>query len=232
MGKGLQLSVVIPAYCEEDNLKNILPRLKTVLDSLKEEYEVLVIGPTDTLDGSGGVCNTTGARYIKREKGNSYGDAVRTGIKFSSGENIIFMDADGSHTPEFITSLYSYRKEYDVVIASRYVNGGGSENSRLLKLLSFIVNATYSAFLNLNCRDVSNGFKLYKRSQLEGLSLASNNFDIIEEMLYKLKRSIKPLKIIEIPYFFKERELGRSKRNLIIFALSYLFTLARLRMRR
>lgn len=232
MSKGLQLSIVIPAYCEEDNLKNILPRLKTVLDSLKEEYEVLVIGPTDTLDGSESVCNTTGAHYIKREEGNSYGDAVRTGIKFSRGEYIIFMDADGSHTPEFITNLYSYHKEYDVVIASRYVKGGGSENSKILKLLSFIVNATYSAFLNLNCRDVSNGFKLYKRSQLKTLNLVSDNFDIIEEILYKFKKSIKSLKIIEIPYFFKEREFGHSKRNLIIFALSYLFTLARLRMRR
>jgi dolichol-phosphate mannosyltransferase len=232
MNSRIQLSVIIPAYYEEDNLRIILPRLKYSLDGLKEEYEVLVIGPLHTFDSSENICNTVGMNYLKRECGDSYGDAVRTGIKFAKGEYIIFMDADGSHTPEFITNLYKYRKEYDVVIASRYVKGGGSENSRILKFMSFIVNLAYSGFLNLSCKDVSNGFKLYKKTHLESLNLVSKNFDIIEEILYKLKRSIKSLKILEIPYFFKGRLSGRSKRNLIIFTFSYLFTLIRLRMRK
>lgn len=225
----MQLSVVIPAYREEDNLKMILPRLRDSLDSLKEECEVLVIGPMDTIDGSENICNGIGMNYIKREGGNSYGDAVRTGIKFAKGEYVIFMDADGSHSPEFINSLYKYRKEYDLIVASRYVKGGGSQNSKVLKFMSFIVNSGYSLFLNLHCKDVSNSFKLYKKSSLESLNLVSNNFDVIEEILYKLVKSTRPLKIKEIPYFFERRLLGRSKRNLVAFAISYFFTLIRLR---
>ena len=230
MNKEIQLSVIIPAYCEEDNLGAILPKLKATLDMLREEYEVLVVGPTDTLDDSENVCHETGVTFLKRKGGNSYGDAVRAGIKSSKGQYVLFMDADGSHTPEFISNLYKHRRDYDVVIASRYVKGGGSDNAGILIFMSFIVNALYSIFLNLNCKDVSNSFKLYKKPQLENLKLVSNNFDIIEEILYKLKRSNGNLKILEIPYFFKGRMFGRSKRNLFIFALSYLFTLARLRM--
>jgi len=140
------------------------------------------------------------------------------------------MDADGSHAPEFIANLYKYRNEYDVVIASRYVKGGASQNSKILIFMSYIVNMFYSIFLNLNCKDVSNSFKLYDALLLKDLNLVSNNFDIIEEILYKLKKARKDLRIYEIPYYFRGRMFGHSKRNLFIFALSYLFTLMRLRM--
>jgi len=225
----VQLSVVIPAFCEEDNLRIILPELKIILENLQIKYEILVIGPREALDNSEIACNKIGATYLRRDRGNSFGDAVRTGIKRAEGQYVIFMDADGSHTPDFINNLYKKRKEYDVVIASRYVKGGKSENSKALVFMSSMVNLLYSIALSLNCKDVSNSFKLYQKSSLKNLKLVSSNFDIVEEILYKLKKANNDLKICEIPYFFKNRIAGRSKRNLPLFALSYLFTLIRLR---
>lgn len=231
MNEKIQLSVIISAYREEENLRIILPELKAVLDGLREEYEVLVIGPLDdALDNSKDVCNENGMVYLRREGGDLYGDAVRTGIKYARGEHILFMDADGSHSPEFVSSLYKYRKEFDVVVASRYVKGGRSENSSILIFMSFVINALYSIVLGLHCKDVSNSFKLYKKSQLDKLNLVSGNFDIIEEIFCKVKRQRTDLKVIEIPYTFRQRKCGRSKRNLVSFGLSYLLTLIRLRL--
>lgn len=229
MKPGCDLSVIIPAYLEEENLRVILPRLKTVLAGLKIKYEINVIDTMASKDNSKEVCLDNGVNYLSREKSDFYGDAVRTGIKYAQGNRIIFMDADGSHTPEFIPQLLSNSTGSDVVIASRYIAGGMTDNSFVLILMSKIVNLVYSKVLDLQCKDVSNSFKLYQSEMLKNLSLYSNNFDIVEEILFKLKKQKPDLKIKEIPYTFKERMFGHTKRNLIIFAFSYIFSLIKLK---
>lgn len=225
------LSVIIPSYLEEENLRVILPRLKGVLSLLDMASEVIVVDSLEQLDNSEKVCLENQVNYAKRENSNYYGDAIRTGVKLARGKYIIFMDADGSHSPEFILTLIPYRNDYDVVMASRYVDGGMTDNNKLLILMSKMVNVLYSVVLGLNCKDVSNSFKLYSASLLKDLSLYSNNFEIIEEMLFKVKRRKKALKIKEVPYFFKQRMFGHSKRNLFLFAISYFVTLIKLRVR-
>jgi dolichol-phosphate mannosyltransferase len=139
------------------------------------------------------------------------------------------MDGDGSHAPEFIPNFLKVADAYDVVIASRYVKGGASDNSMHLLFMSKIVNVLYSVVLNLNCKDVTNSFKLYRAALLKPLTLYSKNFDIIEEMLFKMKRNCRKLRILELPFTFKERMFGHTKRNLFMFMLSYSFTLLKLR---
>jgi len=95
-----------------------------------------------------------------------------------------------------------------------------------------MVNIFYSLFLKLKCKDVSNSFKLYKSNLLRNLNLYSNNFDIVEEILFKMKKNKKDLKIKEIPYTFKKRICGNTKRNLVLFALSFFFTPLKLRFRK
>lgn len=223
------LSVIIPAYLEEENLRIILPRLKSVLDTFSIKYEINVIDTMAAKDNSREVCLANKVNYRPREKSDFYGDAVRTGIKYAQGQKIIFMDADGSHTPEFIPQLLAYGKEYDVVIASRYIAGGMTDNSFALILMSKIVNIVYSKVLDLQCKDVSNSFKLYRSAMLKDLQLYSNNFDIVEEVLFKLKKQKKNLTIKEIPYTFKERMFGHTKRNLLVFAFSYIYSLIKLK---
>lgn len=226
----VQLSVVIPAYLEEENLRLILPRLATVLASLGVRHEILVIDRTRAHDATEQVCRETGARYVNRAPGDSYGDAVRTGLAAALGESVVFMDADGSHAPEFVPTLFAARAGQDVVIASRYVAGGETDNRPYLILLSRFVNLAYSVVLGLNVKDVSNSFKLYAGDQARVLTLTSDNFDIIEELLYKMKKANPKIRILEVPFSFKERMFGHTKRNLIAFALSYLVTLIRLRL--
>lgn len=227
------LSVVIPAYLEEENLRLILPRISTVLRSMNIEYEILVIDTLEPMDQTSNVCaQYSDVRYINRTMGNFYGDAVRTGIREANAHHVLFMDADGSHTPEFIPALFNKRIDHDVVIASRYTRGGGTDNNKILIVMSKIVNVMYSAVLNLKCKDVSNSFKLYRGDLLKNLVLYCNNFDIVEELLFKLSRMKRDLSICEVPYVFKARMFGHTKRNLIAFMFSFAFTLFKLRFRK
>lgn len=227
----IKLSVAIPVYKEAENLKVLLPRLVTVLEKIEPFHEIVIIDTMSAMDDTKSVCESVAGnvKYFNRSNGNSFGDAVRTGIEKAAGEFIVFMDGDGSHDPEFIENLYQERLESDVVIASRYVDGGSTENSRVLILLSLIINVTYSLVLNLDCKDVSNSFKLYKLSDLKNITLRSSNFEIIEEILYKLKKNNPQIKIKELPFTFKKRRFGETKRNLFSFAVSYLVTLVKLR---
>lgn len=225
-----ELSVIIPAYLEEENLRLILPRLSKVLAVMGISHEMLVVDRTHSHDATEQVCQDSGARYVNRAPSDSYGDAVRTGLSTAKGTSIIFMDADGSHAPEFIPTLFEARDGQDVVIASRYVAGGETDNRAYLIALSRFVNLAYSVVLGLNVKDVSNSFKLYVGDQARSIRLVSSNFDIIEELLYKMKRANPKLRIVEVPFSFKERMFGHTKRNLIVFALSYLVTLIRLRL--
>jgi len=229
MTKNMNFSVIIPAYLEEENLQIILPELQEEIAKITKEYEVLVIDTMKSKDNTKDVCSKHGAVYINRESGDNYGDAIVTGIKYAKGEYVLFMDADGSHSPFFIKNLYKYKDEYDVVIASRYVEGGSTDNSSVLILMSKVVNILYSVILNLKCKDVSNSFKLYKGQQLKKLNLKCQNFDVVEEILFKLNKHNKNLSIKEIPFAFKKRMFGSTKRNLFAFIFSYLVTILKLR---
>ena len=229
MNDNVLISVIIPSYLEEENLRIISPRIEHILSQLKKAYEVLIIDTMEKMDNTESVCKEFNFTYINREGGNYYSNAVITGIKYAKGKYIIFMDADGSHSPEFIPKLIEHANDFDVIVASRYVKGGSIDNSTLLVLMSRMVNFGYSFVLNLRCKDISNSFKLYQASDLKALHLTSKNFDIIEEILYKLKRKNKDIKIKEIPFAFKERMFGTTKRNLFAFIFSYLVTLIKLR---
>lgn len=223
------LSIALPAYREEENLRLLLPRLRRVTATMAMDVEVLVVDTVEPLDGTAALCASEGVRYVGRGPGNAYADAVRTAIGAARGQWILFMDADGSHAPELIPALVAERVNADVVIASRYVDGGSTENSRVLVLMSWLVNLCYRVVLGLRVKDVSNSFKLYRADWLRSLALRCDNFDVIEEILYKLRVRY-GARMLEIPTTFHKRMFGETKRNLVAFMLSYVVTLVRLRL--
>ena len=228
----ITLSIVLPSYQEEENLRILLPRLITTLQSLQTTYEILVVDTSDSMDQTSKVCRQHYVRYIHRRGGNRYGDAVRTGVEDVLGKYVLFMDADGSHTPEFIANLFEFAEQYDIVIASRYIDQGHTENSFILELMSRVLNLTYSLVLNLPCKDVSNSFKIYRSEQLKPLTLQCNSFDIVEEILFKIHHNNPGIMIKEIPYSFKKRMFGETKRSLLLFIFMYIITIIKLRFRR
>jgi dolichol-phosphate mannosyltransferase len=228
MTKQVDLSVIIPAYREAENLRLLLPRLIKVLDGMSLCCEILIVDTDPSKDETPDVCREWPVRLVPRVGGESYGDAVRTGIASCVGEYVLFMDADGSHAPEFIPSLWGHAKENDVVVASRYVAGGDTENPWSLILMSRILNVIYSVALGLDCRDVSNSFKLYCGELIRPLSLRCRHFDIVEELMVMARIRAGRLRIKEVPFLFKKRMFGETKRNVPLFVVSFYVTLIKL----
>ncbi len=224
------VSVVIPAYLEEENLRILLPRLLSVLQNARLSFEVLVVDTQVSLDNTRSLCDAMGdcVRHCPREGGNNYGDAVRTGIKLARGKFVLFMDADGSHTPEFIPALLNCAETCDVVVASRYTQGGATENPAALIWMSWVLNSIFRLVLRIPCGDVSNSFKLYRASLIKSLTLECDHFDIVEELLVRCMVAREHLAIREVPFVFKVRMFGRTKRNLIPFIMYFCLTLVRL----
>ena len=221
---------MLPAFGEAENLELLLPRLRAVLDDAGIGSEIVVVDTLESLDSTESVCHEHGVVHVRRQPNNSYGAAVRAGIGQARGTYTVFMDADGSHPPEFVPRLFALRERYRVVIASRYMAGGATRNSALLVLMSRIVNTVFSLVLGWHINDVSNSLRLYHTVDLQGLELQCQNRDVIEEMLFKIIRQHSAAAIMEIPFVFQQRLHGRSKRSLLTFIGSYFLTLVKLRL--
>jgi dolichol-phosphate mannosyltransferase len=224
----VELTVALPAYEEAANLAVLLPQLKEALAGLGVSHEILVVDTEQPRDATPQVCAEHGVRYLARRGGSLYSDAVRTGIRASTGRWVVFMDADGSHSPSFVPRLWAERDAADVIIASRYIAGGKTENPALLIFLSLAVNVVFRAVLSLDCSDVSNSFRLYRGDALRALTLVCQNFDIVEEILVKLCFTGAGSTVKEIPFTFEQRKAGKTKRDLVSFAVTYVTTLGRL----
>ena len=225
----MDLSIVLPCYQEAENLELLIPRIIQTLQALNITFEIIVVDTEEAMDETPAISKKFNVIYVNRANGNSYGNAIRTGIATAKGHHILFMDADGSHPPEFIPRLLEFSNEYDVVIASRYIASGGTKNSLALESMSRILNWSYAIVLNIPCKDVSNSFRVYRGDKLQSLQLNCDNFDIVEEILVKLVRKYHVIRFKEVPFVFEMRQFGKTKRNLFLFILTYIYTLMRLR---
>lgn len=225
----VELSIVLPCYREAENLSFLLPQIKEAAAALTPNYEVLIVDTQEPMDNTAEICAANGVRHVYRKGGNSYGDAIRTIIAEARGEFLLCMDADGSHRPEYFARMWAQRENNDITIGSRYVAGGHTENPAVLILMSYIVNMTFRVAFSIRAKDVTNSFRLYRRSILTPLKLESNDFDILEELLIKATIHQPPARIGEVPVTFSKRNAGESKRKLVQFAFGYLKTLKRLR---
>jgi dolichol-phosphate mannosyltransferase len=219
----------MPAYREAEALRKLLPLLVPAVKALSERSEIIVADSMEPLDDTAAVCNEHGVRHIRRTGGNAYGDAIRTGIDHSAGRYVLLMDADGSHNPRDLERLWVERSGHDIVIGSRYVKGGRTENPVVLIWMSRVLNYTYKFAFGLPVNDVSNSFRLYRGDQLRSLDLVSNNFDIVEEILIRLVEGVTKATVIEVPVTFETRKAGETKRDLVAFVFSYIDSILTLR---
>lgn len=220
------VTVLIPCIEEDKNLQFLLPKIKKIL--YKYKYKIIVVGSQFKKDNAEAICKNHSVNFVRRKKNNNYGEAIKIGFKIFNSKKVIVMDADGSHDPSFITNMLKFSKFNDLVIASRYVKGGDTKNNFFLIFLSKLLNICYSVILNISIKDISNSFRCYDAKIIKNLKLYCNHFDILEEILFKIIKKNRFVKIIEIPFVFKKRKYGKSKRNLF-FAISYLITLIKIK---
>lgn len=222
------ISTVLLAYKEAENLRILLPRIISELENIGEDYEILVIDTKVPLDDTKEVCKEFGVKYINQEE-PYFGGAFRTAIKYAKKDKFLILDSDGSHNPVYISSIYSkFRRGADLVIGSRYVKGGNTNDSRSSIIMSRILNSIFRISLGIKAKDISTNYRMYKTKQLKDVFLTCNNYDVLQEVILKMKINKPNLKISEVPISFDKRMFGESKRNLFKFLLSYIKTLLRL----
>ena len=212
----VDLSIVLPTLNEESNVTVLLRWLRKALAAVGMNYEIIVIDG-GSKDRTVSVALNSGLplQVIEQEK-PGYAEALRLGFAASRGNHILTLDADLSHAPNLIPSLWQIRNVAEIIIASRYVRGGSAKMPFIRLVLSRILNFFFTKGLSLPVLDISSGFRLYQASMIKELNLTSVNFEILEEILIKCFAG--GWRIKEIPMTYLPRKRGKSKANLAKFA--------------
>lgn len=229
MKKGI--STVLLAYQEADNLKVLLPQIKAELEKTGERYEIIVVDSEKPLDDTQVVCEENGCKYINQTEPHFAG-AFKTGIRCASMDKFLILDSDGSHHPRYIVPIYKKFRQghYDVVIGSRYVKGGHTDDAKSSIIMSHILNTAFRICLGIRARDISTDYRMYRTEKLKKISLKCHNYDVLQEVLLKIKLNNPDGRIAigEVPISFSKRMYGESKRRLIPFIIDYAKSLIRL----
>ena len=163
----LSLSVLILAPNEADNLEALLPDVARVLGDAGYAHEVIVVDAASR-DGSEAVARRHGATVIQQTL-PGYANALRQGLAACTGDAILTLDADMSHRPLFMIDLLAERHSAGIVIASRYVEGGGADMPVTRLVLSRILNTMFGRLLGIDVWDMSSGFRLYDRDLVHAI---------------------------------------------------------------
>lgn len=209
-------TLIVPTYNERENL----PVLVTAVQALPVPINIIVVDDNSP-DGTGALADALAAEYpsvevIHRTGKLGLGTAYAAGFAralAAGAERILTMDADFSHDPRYLPAMLEASRQYDLVIGSRYVRGGGVRHwGPERKLLSWGANAVAKALLGLKAGDCTAGFRCYRRRVLEQVdpaSIRANGYSYLIEMLYQCQRA--GFTIGEIPIIFADRQLGQSK---------------------
>jgi dolichol-phosphate mannosyltransferase len=144
--------------------------------------------------------------HVQTEKGLS--NAVLAGVKASEGKVICVLDADGSHPAECLNAMVSKIGEYDIVIGSRYVKGGSTEDKWGRRIISDVYRYVAHFMFDLTVKDVMSGYIVVKREVLDSVKLKPVGFKWGLELLIKTKGKVH---VLEYPIHFSKRKGGSSK---------------------
>jgi len=209
----MDLSVILPVVNERENLRVLIPRIRAVLEREHLAFEIIVVDGGSS-DGTRETAAELGARVV-RERRPGYAGAIETGFAEAQGAFVLTLDADLSHEPDFVAKLWRARSQADIVIASRYTRGGIAYTSFLRNFLSRALNLLLRRVLSMPVRDLSSGFRLYRRETVTGLALEGRNFEVLEEIL--VKAYALGYSVFEVPFTYFPRESGRSHARLLRF---------------
>jgi dolichol-phosphate mannosyltransferase len=209
--------ICLPTYNERENLD---PMVRALGGLGLEGLEVLVIDDASP-DGTGEIADRLGAELpwvhvLHRKRKEGLGPAYLAGFRraLELGADLVFeLDCDFSHDPADVPRLVAAADEADLVLGSRYVSGGGTRNWGLLRRFISRGGSLYAqALLQLGIRDLTGGFKCYRRKVLETIDLdaiSSLGYAFQIETTYRALRA--GFRVVEVPITFADREVGGSK---------------------
>jgi dolichol-phosphate mannosyltransferase len=210
-------TVCLPTYDERENLEPMIHALGEVLGP---DDRVLVIDDSSP-DGTGEIADRLAGELqwvdvLHRPRKEGLGRAYLDGFRWAladGAELVLEMDCDFSHDPKDVPRLIATAEDADLVLGSRYVAGGGTANWGLLRRAISRWGSLYAQLLlGLGVRDLTGGFKAYRRAVLETIDLdaiESRGYAFQIETTYRTLRA--GFRVVEIPIRFTDREVGGSK---------------------
>ncbi|MFN6559637.1 MAG: glycosyltransferase [Nostoc sp. ChiSLP01] len=222
------LSIVIPAYNEEDCIVQTVRTISKFLEQEKIDYEILVVND-NSKDNTEQLLQQLNfenikLRYINNYYPNGFGFAVRCGLENFTGDAVAVVMADSSDAPEDIVSYYhKLQQGYDCVFGSRFIKGGKVIDYPSHKLIvNRLANLFIKILFGLKFNDTTNAFKIYRKEVIQGISpLVSHHFNLTVEM--PLKAIVRGYSYTTIPITWRNRTTGVSKLKLKEMGSRYLF---------
>lgn len=226
--------VVLPCYDERPNIE----RLVGALLALDAGIELLIIDDNSP-DGTGEAADALARRHpevhvMHRPGKLGLGTAYRAGFRYALEGGygwVVTMDADLSHQPRYLPDLLRLGREAELVVGSRYTEGGGAEGWPLRRrVISGTANFMAQTILGVTARDCTSGYRCYSTAALEAVdpdTVLSSGYSFLVEMLYRVERA--GLQVRETPIIFLDRVAGKSKINRTE-VYKTLYTLGRLRL--
>lgn len=219
--------VVVPTFNELDNITALIDRIFSVVKALPLVSVAVLVVDGNSSDGTAEAVKriallNQNVSLIIEEKKEGLGKAYAKGFKWGLQRNfdfIIEMDADFSHDPAYLPEMLRLADNADLVVGSRYVDGGGTVGWGLLRrLISWGASFYTRVITGLPVKDVTGGFKCFRRAVLttipyENVQTYGYGFQI--EMNYRVWKA--GFKIVEFPIIFPDRQKGVSKFNNTIF---------------
>ena len=206
------VTVITPVFNEWRNLAENVSRIQGVLSSRSMPFE-LVIVDDNSPDGSGVLADEHGfIKVLHRPERRGLGTAYKDGFALAEGDFIVSMDSDLSHDPRYLPAMLREAEEADIVIGSRFVEGGMIVGRSIWRdLLSIFANRVIRILTGTRIRDWTSGLRVYRRTAWETIMprVNCNKWDFQFESLYKAVEE--GLRVREIPITFYERADGSSK---------------------
>jgi dolichol-phosphate mannosyltransferase len=224
--------ICLPTYNERENLE---PITEAIL-AATPEVDVLVIDDGSP-DGTGVLADELAAReprvhVLHRARKEGLGKAYLAGFDWALARGYAFvleMDADFSHDPRYLPALLAKAGEADLVLGSRYVAGGGTVNWGLGRRLLSRGGSLYArTILGVSVRDLTGGFKCFRREVLEAIDLPTvecSGYAFQIELTYRTLR--RGFRVAEVPIVFTDRRVGQSKmsRRIVLEAIRKVWTI-------
>lgn len=222
------VSIILPTYNERDN---IVPLIKALQKEVKFKKEIIVVDD-DSPDGTSETVkkyikrnHKTAIKLITRTKNRGLTNSIQEGIKNSRGDVVCWMDCDFSMPPDTLNKLLNkVNAGYDIAVGSRFVKGGrfkevskGKKDSKLVVLLSRLMNYSIQYLLGGGFKDYTSGFVAVKLKVLKKIHLRGDYGEYFIDFIYRALGE--NYKVVEVPYVCLPREKGESKTGQNLYQL-------------
>jgi glycosyltransferase involved in cell wall biosynthesis len=219
MANALEISIIIPAYNEADNLARLLGKIRTLR---LPQTEIIVVDDGST-DRTADVALNAGASVVRHPYNIGNGAAVKSGIRAARGKLILLMDGDGQHQPEDIPKLLAEAENYHMIVGARS-KGSKTRFHRNIANLAYNVLASYVT--QFRVKDLTSGFRILTRfDALRFIDLLPNTFSYPTTLTLAFLRSGLTVKYVPIQTLYRS---GQSKISLVTDGIRFMLIIVKI----